>query len=97
MPHEDFEGLRVLSDMARRASKASGGGASGGGEVQVNIHVTNQAGGEVEASSTTRRNQNGGVDIDIMLRRKVSGEIANGDHDRAMAARFGATPMTVPR
>jgi hypothetical protein len=95
-PNETFEGLAQIARLAARAP-ASGAGAAGVGGVSVNISIKNEAGGEIEAQQRQTRRADGGLDLDIVLRRKTSREIANGDHDRPLMARYGARPILVPR
>lgn len=56
----------------------------------VTINVTNEAGGDgYQATATTRKNDNG-LDIDIMVRKAVTGDLRNnGPMSQAMAATFG--------
>ena len=54
----------------------------------VSVNVINNAGSEVSVEQ--RQNNDGSLNIDIMVERKVRGMIANGSMDRVMASTFGA-------
>ena len=69
------------------------GGGSGGGN-QVNVQVVNQTSVPVDAKTTAKPNQNGGMDVQVLLRevdnglaqRQAKGESA---FTRGMQERFG--------
>jgi len=54
----------------------------------VSVNVINNAGAAVEVEQ--RQNNDGSLNIDILVERKVRGMIANGSMDRVMGATFGA-------
>lgn len=54
----------------------------------VSVNVINNAGAEVAVEQ--RQNNDGSLNIDILVERKVRGMIANGSMDRVMASTFGA-------
>jgi hypothetical protein len=94
LPNDTLEGLVQLGRLVAAQQRAP---AAGGGGVSVNVSIKNEAGGEIETQQRQTRRADGGLDLDIVLRRKTSREIANGDHDRALGARYGARPILVPR
>ena len=54
----------------------------------VSVNVVNNVGAEIAVEQ--RQNNDGSLNIDILVERKVRGMIANGSMDRVMASTFGA-------
>ena len=57
----------------------SAGGAAGGVVVPVNIQVINQAGNNVGVETQQRQNDQGGVDIMLMIKRMIVQDITQGN------------------
>jgi hypothetical protein len=64
------------------------GQAAGGG--QVNIYDQRKGGEAIQTRE--RRGPNGQRELDILVRDRVESQLARGDHDVAMAARYGVRP-----
>lgn len=67
------------------------GGSPGG---RVNVNVINNAGADVNIEERPSSN---GIDLDIMIERKVNKTIASGSADRSLGGRMGAAPSVVRR
>jgi hypothetical protein len=72
--------------IARHGETVLPPGVAAGGNMVVN--VINQSSANIERSAERRR-PDGGRELDLVIRDQVSRQIARGDHDRALAARFG--------
>jgi hypothetical protein len=68
---------------------------AGGAATVVNVTVNNHTGAKVER--TERRRADGGREITLDLRDENSRQIARGDHDVALQARYGLTPKASRR
>lgn len=72
----------AVNDALGRVENASNRGGTG-----VTVNVNNMAG--VEVSTQTNQRPDGGVDIDIMLEKKVTQMVAGGKLDGVMGTSFG--------
>jgi hypothetical protein len=82
-------GLNTLDKMNKGFS--SGGYAGGGMGGGVNINIKNEAGADgYNATAQARQNTNGGLDIDVLIKRAVAADIRdNGSLAQQMANTFG--------
>jgi phage-related minor tail protein len=82
-------GLNNLDKMNR--GFANGGYAGGSMSSGVNINIKNEAGADgYKATAQTRTNSDGGLNIDVLVRRVVSSDIQNnGALAQQMASTFG--------
>lgn len=82
-----------LHNLERMSKGYADGGIVGGGGVAggVNINIRNEAGADgYKATAHARQNSDGGLNIDVMVRRVVSSDISNnGALSQQMASTFG--------
>lgn len=62
--------------------------ASGGNTSPVTVNVNNY--GKDEVAVTERRDSNGGIEIDVLIKNTVKNGFAGGDFDKVMSSTFGA-------
>lgn len=68
-----------------------GGGSPGGAQVMpVTVNVINQAGADVQA--TPAMNNNGNMELEILVTKSVNRSFSEGRMDRVMRSRYGLTP-----
>lgn len=83
-------GLHNLERMSKGFADGGmvGGGGMGGG---VNINIRNEAGADgYKATAQARQNSDGGLNIDVMVKRVVSADMqSNGALSQQMASTFG--------
>lgn len=77
------QAMQANMAMASSTAGMSSGGVSGG----VNVNVYNQNGSEVEVQE--RENANGGMDMDIIIKRAVQGLHNSGSMDSTMNRNYG--------
>jgi lambda family phage tail tape measure protein len=92
-------GEQVLSRAEVAASRASAGRSypamSAAGTVSmivppININVINESGQAVEAQGTARANNNGGIDIDVLVRNSIASDVAkNGPTAKLLQNTYG--------
>ena len=62
--------------------------ASSGNTSPVTVNVNNY--GKDEVSVSERRDSNGGIEIDVLIKNTVKNGFAGGDFDKVMSSTFGA-------
>lgn len=86
-PADTVDGLRALSRLARVGASAGGQAASG----PIAIRLVNESGVALEAAQGEAEiGPDGAASVVVMLRRTVEKEMADGNLDNVMGARFGA-------
>jgi hypothetical protein len=81
-----------LNNLERMTKGYANGGMVGGGMAGgVNINIKNEAGADgYKATAQARQNSDGGLNIDVMVRRVVSADMqSNGALSQQMASTFG--------
>ncbi len=90
--NDDLAGLRALMRAGRRLGEAAPPAAGA-----VTVNVKNETGDPVEAQARARRGDDGGVEIDLMLRRHTAASIGSGEFDPSMRQRYGLTRQRTVR
>lgn len=81
--------------IAQRGETVLPRGVAAGGAMVVN--VINQSSGVKIERSAERRRADGGRELDLVVKDMVDRNLARGDHDRVLDARFGVQPRAARR
>lgn len=83
-------GPEAVMPLARDGQGRLGVRAGASAMPAININVTNAAGSDVQVQPSVRRNTDGGIDIEMMVRRVFLNDLSgNGPMAQGMAGRFG--------